>query len=96
MLSIREVRDRLRNDLPVQVNENANWNNQNKTETDYFLYEYMAKNLYFIEGWSRYGYGIETDESNPVKYITLSPKGCERCLKGDYSIKVTDDDCFWC
>lgn len=31
------------------------------------MYEYMAKNLYFIEGWSRYGYGIETDESNPVK-----------------------------
>lgn len=43
LLSVQEVRARLRNGQPVQVNEEANWNNEKKTTTEDYLYEYMAK-----------------------------------------------------
>lgn len=43
LLSVEEVRARLRNGQPVQVNEDANWNNEKKTTTEDYLYEYMAK-----------------------------------------------------
>ena len=37
MLSIAEVRERLRNDQPLQLNEDANWNNRQKTNKEYYL-----------------------------------------------------------
>lgn len=53
LLSVEEVRARLRNGQPVQVNEDANWNNEKKTTTEDYLYEYMAKNLFYLESWTR-------------------------------------------
>lgn len=44
-----EVRYRLQHDLPLILNEEANWNNRVKQTADYYLKEYMAKNLYFLE-----------------------------------------------
>ena len=37
MLSIAEVRDRLKNDLPLVLCETANWNHQNKQTKEYYL-----------------------------------------------------------
>ena len=46
MLSIAEVRERLRTDKPLQINDNANWNNRSKQTKEHYLDHYMAKNLY--------------------------------------------------
>ena len=37
MLSVQEVRERLREGLPVQVNEEANWNNEQQVTTEGYL-----------------------------------------------------------
>ena len=49
MLSVQEVRERLRDGSPVILNEEANWNNQQKITKEYYLDSYMAKNLYSIK-----------------------------------------------
>ena len=49
MLSISEVRSRLRNDQELYLNDYANWNHQSKQTKEYYLYYYMAKNLYYLE-----------------------------------------------
>lgn len=48
MLSVQEVRQRLRDGRPMVLNEEANWNNQQKITQEYYLDSYMAKNLYSI------------------------------------------------
>ncbi|MDO5421485.1 MAG: hypothetical protein Q4F50_15690 [Bacteroides sp.] len=49
MLNVQEVRERLRDGRPVILNEEANWNNQQKITKEYYLDSYMAKNLYSIK-----------------------------------------------
>lgn len=95
MLSIQEVRERLRTGQPVKVNEEANWNNKRKTETEDYLYNYMAKNLFFLDSWTRYGFNTESDKEHPVKYIFLQPKGCESNLRTPQDLSVNDDKYFW-
>lgn len=48
MLSVQEVRERLRDGRPVRLNEEANWNNQQKITKEFYLDSYMPKNLYSI------------------------------------------------
>ncbi len=43
-----EVRYRLQNDMPLILNEDANWNHEVKQTKKDYLEEYMAKNLYII------------------------------------------------
>lgn len=43
-----EVRERLRNDQPVLLNDDANWNHQEQMTKSYYLDYYMAKNLYLM------------------------------------------------
>lgn len=95
MLSVPEVRERLRAGLPVQVNDEANWNNERKVETEDYLYSYMAKNLFYIECWTRYGFNTESDKNIPVNYIMLQPPGCKSNAMLEGSIAVNDDSCFW-
>lgn len=95
MLSIQEVRERLRNGLPVQVNEEANWNNEKKTLTEDYLYNYMAKNLFYLESWTRYGFNTESDRENLINYIFLQPTGCESSQKDPRNLSVNDDSYFW-
>ena len=95
LLSVREVRERLRAGLPVQVNEEANWNNQKQTTTEDYLYEYMAKNLYYIESWTHYGFNTETEGNKELNYIFLQPTGCESSQRRARNFSVNDDDYFW-
>lgn len=95
MLSVPEVRERLRAGLPVRVNDEANWNNERKVETEDYLYSYMAKNLFYIECWTRYGFNTESDKNIPVNYIMLQPPGCKSNAMLEGSIAVNDDSCFW-
>ena len=39
MLSVQEVRERLRDGRPVILNEEANWNNQQKITKEYHLFK---------------------------------------------------------
>lgn len=48
MLHPGEVRERLQNDLPLVLNEDANWNHQQTQTKEGYLENYMAKNLYVI------------------------------------------------
>ena len=49
LLGISEVREHLVNDKPLKLNPDANWNHINKIEKEYYLYSYMAKNLYALQ-----------------------------------------------
>lgn len=48
MLSIQEIRERLRKGMPLVLNKEANWNNEKQTSKDEYLDNYMAKNLYNV------------------------------------------------
>lgn len=74
MLSIFEVRERIIQNKPVQLNPNANWNNQNNTTKDYYLDYYMAKNLYYLTYNLHSEYGSDTQlPERPLEYLTLKP-----------------------
>ena len=95
MLSVQEVRERLREGLPVQVNEEANWNNEQQVTTEDYLYDYMAKNLYYLECWTDYGFGTETGGRKNLNYIFLQPAGCDSSQRQARNISVNDDNYFW-
>lgn len=95
LLSIQEVRARLRSGQPVRVNEEANWNNEKKATTEAYLYEYMAKNLFYLESWTRYGFNTESDRENPINYIFLQPTGCDSDQRNPRNLSVNDDRYFW-
>lgn len=88
-----EVRNRLRNNLPLVLNSDANWNHEDKQTKDYYLDEYMAKNLYIIstntvnqaepEGPSGHSQGV---------IVTLVPKGVDF---NQSKVNTTDEDWFW-
>ena len=99
MLSIAEVRERLRTDKPLQINDNANWNNRSKQTKEYYLDQYMAKNLYYIacSEWSRFN--AETYiEGQTYRYIALMPydeiNSKSSAIGWDY-LRVCDDKWFW-
>jgi len=74
MLSIEEVRERIIQDKTVILNPDANWNNQNPQTTEYYLLNYMAKNLYILECPANSEYNMETRESGRTySYIQLLP-----------------------
>ena len=77
LLSISEVRDRLKKGEFVTVNEDANWNHKTPCTNDYYLDYYMSKNLYYLQCSDCSGFNNETyveGKRRPV-YITLSPTG---------------------
>ncbi len=49
MLGISEVRERILSDLPVFINEDANWNNESPYTKEMYIDGYMAKNLYWFQ-----------------------------------------------
>lgn len=99
LLSIQEVRERLRNGQPLVLNEKANWNNKSKQTKEEYLENYMAKNLYTIGCSNNYKYGTEVytkDQKRPEDTL-LSPKDFINEYP-DYMIydyEVNDDKWFW-
>lgn len=94
MLSVQEVRERLRNGRPLVLNEEANWNNRSKTTAAEYLYEYMAKNLYYIDCTFRSQFGTEERPYSPKNYVVLMPAGYTNKQAKD-SYVVNDDAWFW-
>lgn len=74
LLSIEEVRQRLIADEPLILNPEANWNFKSSTVKDYYLYNYMAKNLYRFECPINSEYDSETGQKGKIiKYLQLIP-----------------------
>lgn len=93
LLSIAEVRERLRSDKPLALNEDANWNNENKQTKEYYIDTYMAKNLYWLQANLNNTYNIETTR-NTKGYLNLYPQDYEPKQKpGDFI--TTNDKLFW-
>ena len=98
-LGIAEVRERLINNQPLVLNEDANHNNETKQTKEEYLENYMAKNLYWF-------LCIDESKFNPEsryrktdgKYIALVPEGFvlnlpENIIKAQYI--TNDPNYFW-
>ncbi len=74
LLGMEEVRERLINDKPLILNPEANWNHKNSQTKEYYLFNYMAKNLYRLECPVSSEYDTETkQQGKTVKYVQLLP-----------------------
>lgn len=107
-LSIQEVRERLTDNKPLVLNEDANWNNIQKQTKEHYLEHYMAKNLYRLQcnAISRYdseNYNVrnisvmETIELLPLDGLFQSPQkntGLNRKLQW-ISYKTNNPNLFW-
>lgn len=95
MLSIQEVRERMRDGRPYFLNEDANWNNESPQTQKHYLDTYMAKNLYYLVCSDRSEFDTETwcEGKHPVYYVALIPEGydCDR----EYHFMTTNDEWFW-
>jgi hypothetical protein len=68
------VRERLVNNEPLILNPDANWNRKVSETKDYYLYYYMAKNLYRLECSTSSEYDLETSEpGKEITYVQLLP-----------------------
>lgn len=77
LLNIEEVRERLirSGTSELVLNDDANWNNQNKQTKDYYLGYYMSKNLYWLQCAAKSEWDIETSKpgKGPIQYVNLYP-----------------------
>lgn len=94
MLHPGEVRYRLQNDLPLVLNEDANWNHEQPQSKEHYLEEYMAKNLYIISTTM-----IQQSEPEGTKathprgnFMALVPDGFY--FMGAHHV-ISDDAVFW-
>lgn len=76
LLSISEVRDRLKKGEFVTVNEDANWNHKTPCTNDYYLDYYMSKNLYYLQCSDCSGFNNETYVEGKRRPVVSS-----RCLR---------------
>ncbi len=108
LLGLSEVRERLINGKTIILNPDANWNKQASTVKEYYLMEYMAKNLYRFSCPLRSEYDYETNEKGKVKeYVELipldgynqTPKFSEKYYESSgitfKSFKTNNPDRFW-
>ena len=91
LLSIDEVRQRIRNSQPLKINDYANWNHKYNLTKETYLDYYMAENLYFIEVSTYYGANMETGNNHPFEHITLAPTGFE----SDTEVKLPENQDFY-
>lgn len=99
MLSIAEVREYLRTDKPLQINDYANWNHKSKQTKEYYIDQYMAKNLYYIVCMDEARFNAETVvEGQKYRYIALMPYdeiNSKNSSIGWHNLRVSDDKWFW-
>ncbi len=93
-LSIQEVRERLIEGRPVFLNEDANWNNENKQTKEYYLDSYMAKNLYWFDCVTNYCFNPESRYRYVEnKHVFLTPSTYEKSC--EWAVITHDDNYFW-
>ena len=84
-----EIRQRMKDGRTLQLNKEANWNYQQRVTHEYYLDNYMAKNLYFLSGYLENRPGVESDKRQD--YITLLPEG----ETAEIGTPTYDDAWFW-
>lgn len=84
-----EVRRRLIEGKPLVLNKDANWNHQSIQTKEYYLDEYMAKNLYYLSTYLHNGSNVESGNSST--YFTLKPEGSDAEIGKD----TYDESWFW-
>lgn len=89
MLHPGEVRLRIASGGKLVLNDDANWNNEQKLTKEYYLDAYMAKNLYIISAYQYNGFG--TEGSGKSEYITLAPN----VFNAKRHKCTADDEWFW-
>ena len=91
------MREYRRNGTPVFLNKDANWNNSVKQTTEEYLYNYMAKNLYYLIVSHNQEFGLEDRAiPNQAHDVVLLPTG----YTPDYAhyaddLLTNDDAWFW-
>lgn len=98
MLSISEVRSRLREDKEVYLNDYANWNHKSDQTKEYYLDYYMAKNLYYLSCPEISRHNAETwEEGRTYKYHVLMPhQELDKEAKAvGNDIRTADEEWFW-
>lgn len=74
LLGMEEVRERIINDQPLILSPEANWNHKVSETKEYYLYNYMAKNLYMLECPISSEYDTETSAAGKtISYVRLIP-----------------------
>jgi hypothetical protein len=95
-LSINEVRERLIDGRPIVLNEDANWNNKEKQTKEWYLMNYMAKNLYWIQVPVNSMFNPESRYRNNVnQYVSLLPIGYTRSNMENMGTITHDPEYFW-
>lgn len=88
-----EVRGRLIKDEPLFLNEDANWNHKEKQTKEYYLDNYMAKNLYVMSCWERQTPRLEgKDAIQGSELVVLVPEGFKYY---DGAETTSDEQQFW-
>lgn len=88
-----EVRYRLQHDLPLFLNKDANWNNEWTQDKEYYLDEYMAKNLYIMSANMLNQAEPEGETSHTIgKFVALVPIGSNY---DNAHVISSDEDWFW-
>lgn len=95
LLGIQEVWERIIADLPVTINEDANWNNTTPYTKEKYIDSYRSKNLYYLVCPVGSEFNTETYvEGKPLpKYVELLPEGFESMNNGYYT--THNPDYFW-
>ena len=95
LLSIAEVRERLIHNKPLVLNEDANWNNQEKQTKETYLENYMAKNLYWFSCPLQSQFNSESRfRKTETPFVALLPTGFVK-PKGKEKYITNDPDYFW-
>lgn len=95
MLSIAEVRERLIDGRPLVLCETANWNHESQQTKEYYLEQYMAKNLYYFvcKKISRFNPESIYRDNDITLDIKLTPEGF---VNDNYKCESTSDsEFFW-
>lgn len=88
-----EVRYRLQNDMPLFLNNDANWNNLYPETKEDYIDEYMTKNLYILQANSINQAEPEWDSLHQQGvHIALIPEGCKYT---NTDLLTTNEDKFW-
>jgi len=96
LLSIEEVRERYINYLPLVLNDDANWNNENKNNRAIYLDNWMGELLFIFQCNDNSRFNPESryrTMNNTLIY--LCPAGHPATSRNAFEVITHDADYFW-